>query len=315
VSGCRQGRFSPRTVDLPDGRALVIRPIAPTDLDGLAELYQTLSDHDRYLRFFSVFRPRHPFFERMVAVAERGGLGLVAAVTGPDPAAERLVGEAGFERLPNGNGELAIAVAAPWRGWLGPYLLDALIEAAASLGVPNLEADVLMTNGPMLAAARGRGCAAMPNPDRGIVRILIGTRPPSPTWPAAHDRPRVLVEGAGGRWHAEKASAAGLEVVACTGPTGRPTRCPALAGEPCPLAAGADIIVITHPPEGPDWNALIAAHPHLHPGVPVCLELPSRDGDNARAASGAPAAHTDVVALVQRLVQADAGRGADVAIP
>lgn len=53
----------------------------------------------------------------------------------------RIVGEASYELLPNGAGELAITVAADQRGWIGPYLLDAMVEAAAAGGVPNVEAD------------------------------------------------------------------------------------------------------------------------------------------------------------------------------
>lgn len=50
---------------------------------------------------------------------------------------ERIVGEAEYILLPGGDGELAITVAPDWRGWLGPYLLDTLLEVAASRGVAN----------------------------------------------------------------------------------------------------------------------------------------------------------------------------------
>lgn len=256
---------------------LVIRRVEAGDVDGLEELYDRLDDDARYRRFFSGYRPKRPFFERMVTIRDRGGAGLVAAV-GAAGGPEQLVAEAGYELLPNGDGELAITVDRSWRGWLGPYLLGSLCDVAASRGVPNLEADVLVTNRPMLALLRARGYAAMPTRDWSSLRGLIGTSTKAPTWPGASGDRRVLVEGAGGHWHAtDDAEAAGLQVVCCPGPVGRQPGCPALAGEPCPLAAGADAIVISHPPDDDDWRALRAAHRDLHPGVPVYVER-SRNG-------------------------------------
>ena len=40
-----------------------------------------------------------------------------------------LVGEAGYTLLSDGDGELAITVDPEWRGWLGSWLLDALVDA------------------------------------------------------------------------------------------------------------------------------------------------------------------------------------------
>ena len=54
----------------------------------------------------------------------------------------QVAGLAGYALLANGNGELGITTAAAWRGWLGPYLLDLLVEVAHAEGVPNIEADV-----------------------------------------------------------------------------------------------------------------------------------------------------------------------------
>ena len=166
-----------------------------------------------------------------------------------------------------------MVVAKRWRGWLGPYLLDALVETAAVAGVPNLEADVLTINQPMLALLRARRSVVMEDEDWSVVRLIIGTKNNIPTWPGRHERPRVLVEGAGGRWHAEaEAGSAGLQVLTCPGPPDGPRQCPVLAGEPCPLAADADVIVVSHPPDDERWTELLSAHANLHPGVPVCLE-------------------------------------------
>lgn len=305
ASNPRDRALAPRRVSLPDGRTLVIRRVEKRDADGLSALYAGLDNESLYRRFFSIFRPGRSFLEGVVSVGERGGAGLVATVT-EDEIGARIVAEAGYVLLPNGNGELAITVDRAWRGWLGPYLLDALLDVAVARGVPNLEADILLTNGPMLALFRSRGYAAIPNRDWTVVRAMIGAGSSMPTWPVAHDRLRLLVEGAGGHWHAaDTAKAAGLEVLGCPGPGGRRARCPALAGEPCPLAASADAIVISSPPSTDSWSTLRTAHPRLHPGVPICVELALRGG---RAASGEivlPAnSDVDVLAVVQRLAQA-----------
>ena len=262
-------------VVLPGGRQLWIRPVAPGDVDGLVALYRTLSDEDRHLRFFSTFVPDRAFCERLATVEGRGGFGVVAVEDGG-----RIVGEANYERLSDGDGELGLVVAPDRRGGLGARLLDTLLAAASSRGVPNLEADVLVTNPRMLTLLRARGYASLPSEDWVSLRLMVGTAGSTPVWPEGGPgrpdpaRPRVLVEAPGGRWRGATAGeAAGLAFISCSGPRGPHPSCPALAGHPCPLAAEADAIVVANLPEdGEHWPALLAAHAELHPGVPVCIE-------------------------------------------
>jgi acetyltransferase (GNAT) family protein len=291
-----------RRTGLPDGRTLVVRAVTPGDVGGLAQLYAGLSVDDVYRRFFSVYHPDRRFFDRVATSADRGGFGLVAVV------GERIVGEAGYELLQNGDGELAIAVAGEWRGWLGPYLLDALVEAAGARGVAHLEADILVTNAGMLSLIRSRGYATAANDDWATVRVLISTSGRVPSWPGAHTRPRILVEVPGARWHAGMAGeAAGMQILACPGPLGSHTRCPALAGKPCPLAVGADAVVVSHVADDERWDALVAAHSQVHPGVPVCVEVP-RDAeppseDSSVAQVSADEGDEAVVAFVDGLAR------------
>jgi hypothetical protein len=141
-------------VSLSDGRALTIRTVTRADIDGLDALFEGLSNEDRYRRFFGFSHPGRRFLEQMSQAEEEGGYRLVAVVSGPG---DTIVAEAGYAILPDGNGEFALTVAAGWRGWLGPYLLDALVAAAAARGVPNLQADILLENTPMLALLSSRG--------------------------------------------------------------------------------------------------------------------------------------------------------------
>jgi hypothetical protein len=288
-----------------DSRATV------ADVDGLRELYEGLDDDDRYTRFFSLYRPDRAFYERMASAGERGGCELVAVVASADEHEGRIIGEAGYTLLPNGDGELAITIGKAWRGWLGPYLLDALVAEAARRNVTNLEAEILLANRPMLALARSRGYVTKEHTDWSMVHVVIGTAERSPRWPTSDDRPRVLVETPGGRWHAAAdARAANLEVLVCPGPDEN-RRCPVLAGRACPLARDADVIVVAPPAENERWDTVLDAHARLHAGVPICVELPSGvDAPLPESAVRAPRGGTHaVVALVQRLAgQAEAAR-------
>lgn len=163
-------------LSLADGRILTVRTVTRADADGLDALFRGLSEDDRYFRFFSLSPPARKFVEQMTRAAEEGGYRLVAVVSGSE---DRLVAEAGYALLPDGNGDFALTVAAGWRGWLGPYLLDAIAAAAADRGVPNLEADILVSNARMLALVSHRGYATLAR--RGSeVRVAIDAAQPRP---------------------------------------------------------------------------------------------------------------------------------------
>ena len=193
---------------------------------------------------------------------------------------DRILGEAGYSRLPNGDGELDITIDGGWRSSLAPYLLDALVDSAAASGVPNLEADLPTSDAIELALLRSYGSVIMEHDGWRRVRLLFGTSGPTATWPGLHDRPRVLVESAGGRWRAEEAArSAGFEVLVCPGPNADHCLCPMRQGEPCPLAAEADVIVVSDR-SGDAGGALLASHVRFHPSVHVFVD-PSPTHDRA----------------------------------
>ena len=247
---------------------MTVRNSDPADVSGLAEFYDGLSLDDRYHRFFSGSMPQD-FVEKWIHVTEQGGVGLVAVVTN---GGEHIVAEAGVALLPDGDGELALTVAREWRGWLGPFLLDALVQEAAARGIPNLQAEILVDNGAMFSLVRSRGYAILDHGDWSSVRVTIGTAGYPPGWPDADERPRVLVETPGGRWPAANArEASDLQIIGCPGPTRAQGGCPALAGRPCPLAAHADVIVFAFPPSDAQAQAILSAHPRLHEDVPLVV--------------------------------------------
>jgi hypothetical protein len=163
------------TVSLSDGRTLTVRTVTGADVEGLNALFEGLSDDDRYYRFFGMSHPGRKFLEQMTRAAQEGGYRLVAVVSGPQ---DQLVAEAGYAILPDGNGEFALTIAAGWRGWLGPYLLDALVAAAAARGVPNLQADILADNVPMLTLVSKRGYVKLNRDQFTQVRVAIDAAQP-----------------------------------------------------------------------------------------------------------------------------------------
>jgi GNAT superfamily N-acetyltransferase len=265
-----------RRIELPDGAEMVVRPGVVGDIDGLAALYAGLPDDDIYLRFFSARRPGRELFERMVSVGERGGALLVAEVRGgghaetPGQRVGEIVGDAWYSLVPDGDGEFAITVAPSWRGWLGAYLLDALLEIAAARGVPNLEAEVLLRNRAMMALVRRRGCVRM-GEDGSSVRVAVASAGRIPSWPPAAGHPRALVEGRRSWAPHEEAARRGIEVVVCPGPPARSAQCPALAGGVCPLVEGADAVVLSLAPGDDRTRELVRAHHRLRPGLPVLV--------------------------------------------
>ena len=160
-----------------DGRAVTVRTVTQADVDGLDALFQGLSDDDRYHRFFSLCHPARTFLEQMTRAADEGGYRLVAAASG---AQDALVAEAGYAILPDGDGEFALTVAPAWRGRrLGRHLLDAIVAAAVARGVPNLQADILLGNAPMLALVRDRAYITLHRDEFSDIRIAIDAAQPA----------------------------------------------------------------------------------------------------------------------------------------
>ena len=272
-----------RTIELTAGHRLEIRSMTIADADLLDQLYQTLSTGDLHLRFFAAFRPTRPFLEKWATIGEHGGYSVIAVEHRGE--GSRPVAEAGYAMLTDGFGELAVTVAPDWRGWLGPYLIDVLAEHAAAAGLLGLRAEVLTENTTMRRLLARRG-AVVAEHDAGTVQLVIGTSTRVAPWIATDERPRVLVEAAGGRWSAERAAhAAGFATRVCQGPgqvqgQGREPsrRCPLLEGGTCPVAAEADAIVMLLPRDDERTAQIVERHVATRPGVPL-LVISGAGGD------------------------------------
>ena len=80
-----------------------MRSVTPTDINGLARLYDGLDLNDRYRRFFAVYRPQRPFFEHMANAVDHGGFGVVAVHSEPQRGEARSSGKRTTARFPTGR--------------------------------------------------------------------------------------------------------------------------------------------------------------------------------------------------------------------
>jgi len=163
-----------RTVALKDGFSARLRPIRPDDEPRLVDLYERLSRHTAYQRFFTVLR-RLPadwyhffanvdYVRRLALVAERE---TVAGV--------QLIGVGRYEPADEPDtAELAFVVEDGWqeRG-LGAILLEAILDAAAARGIERFRADVLADNYRMLRRFTSRTRVEHQITESGVTAVRL----------------------------------------------------------------------------------------------------------------------------------------------
>jgi GNAT superfamily N-acetyltransferase len=140
-----------RMITLKDGFSARLRPIRPDDEPRLVDLYERLSRHTAYQRFFTVLRRLPPdwyhffanvdYVRRLALVAERE---TVAGV--------QLIGVGRYEPAEEPEtAEVAFVVEDGWQGrGLGGILLDAVLGAAEARGIHRFSAYVQASNHRML---------------------------------------------------------------------------------------------------------------------------------------------------------------------
>jgi len=161
-----------RDVLLQDGSTLRLRTPTPEDLDEIKAFYDRLSDESRYMRFHGYLRTE----VAARAYAEANGVDRVALIGGQG---DRLLAAASYDLLREpGAAEVAFAVADDFRGrWTATRMLEQLAAIASERGVRRFDADVLATNGPMLAVFEGAGFDVRRKGEYGNVTVSLDITP------------------------------------------------------------------------------------------------------------------------------------------
>ena len=141
--------MSERTLCLPGGERLTVRPMQTTDADAVLAGFQALSPESFRRRFFSPVPRLLPGVARALTAVDDGHLTLLAL---DDSGHVVAMAEAIRDRRDPSSAELAVTVADAYqhRG-IGPRLLRWLSRDAAEAGVVRLTGSTQTDNSPAVA--------------------------------------------------------------------------------------------------------------------------------------------------------------------
>jgi RimJ/RimL family protein N-acetyltransferase len=158
------------SVVLPDGTAVELAPMLPTDGPRLLEFHHGLSADTVRRRFFSL----HPELSsaelhRFTHVDHVDREAVIAVSEG------QIVAVGRFDRIDRGPGaELAFVVADSWQGrGLGTALLSRLVARAREVGLTRLVAQTLADNRQMRAVFRQAGLPIRERLEGGVVDVTL----------------------------------------------------------------------------------------------------------------------------------------------
>jgi acetyltransferase len=167
------------TLKLPDGHALLLRPIRPEDEPLYVELFQSLSPEEVFFRFLNRMKTlSHNLAARLTQLDYDRDMALV--LVGKRPSGERVL--YGGSRImvgpDNERAEFAVLLRSDMTGLgLGPVLLRRIIEYAKSRGIVEVYGEVLSDNRPMLRLCQVFGFAATRSlDDPGVVNVSLNLR-------------------------------------------------------------------------------------------------------------------------------------------
>jgi RimJ/RimL family protein N-acetyltransferase len=136
---------------------LQIRPVEADDAERLVDLHNRCSDEARYFRFHAA-KPRLRTVEARYLAAVDGEARVALAATTIEDGEERIVADARFDLVGDGDAEAALLLRDDFAGrGLGTLLLDRLLKRAAETGVRRVLLDILPENKAMLALAHRVG--------------------------------------------------------------------------------------------------------------------------------------------------------------
>jgi len=179
----RRSGNSGRSLLLPDGSTALIRPICPSDRDGLLSFHRLISDSTVYMRYFSpvslAWRIAAPRIADDLANNPARHLILVVERRAPASGVRAIVGVGRLVMLDTSRetAEFALTIRDDFQGMgLGAALLEALIETARTEGLHRLVASVLWENHRMLQLCRELGFQGLAHEPGAPVELALDLR-------------------------------------------------------------------------------------------------------------------------------------------
>ncbi|MBB5856707.1 GNAT family N-acetyltransferase [Amycolatopsis umgeniensis] len=170
---------------LSDGGTVHLRPVIPSDADGLVAFHGRLSERTRYFRYFGAY-PRIPQrdLERFSVVDHHDRVAFVALL-GDD-----IVAVGRYERLEHGpSAEVAFVVDDTHQGrGLGSILLEHLAAAASESGLRRFVAEVLAENAAMVRVFRDAGYQVSREIEEGVLHLEFDIDPTEESLAVARSR-------------------------------------------------------------------------------------------------------------------------------
>ncbi|MEU0793893.1 GNAT family N-acetyltransferase [Amycolatopsis sp. NPDC005961] len=172
-------------VVLSDGGTVHLRPVVPTDADGLVAFHGKLSERTRYFRYFGAY-PRIPEKDlKRFSTVDHHDRVAFAAFLGDD-----IVAVGRYERLDHGpSAEVAFVVSDAHQGrGLGSILLEHLAAAAAECGLRRFVAEVLAENAAMVRVFRDAGYQVSREFEEGVLHLEFDIDPTEESLAVARSR-------------------------------------------------------------------------------------------------------------------------------
>ncbi|MFC9251127.1 GNAT family N-acetyltransferase [Amycolatopsis thailandensis] len=170
---------------LSDGGTVHLRPVIPSDAEGLVAFHGRLSERTRYFRYFGAY-PRIPQrdLERFSVVDHHDRVAFVALL-GDD-----IVAVGRYERLDQGpSAEVAFVVDDAHQGrGLGSILLEHLAAAASESGLRRFVAEVLAENAAMVRVFRDAGYQVSREIEEGVLHLEFDIDPTEESLAVARSR-------------------------------------------------------------------------------------------------------------------------------
>ena len=170
------------TIALGNGLKIGVRPIVPSDREGIAEALARVSEQSRFRRFFRVVTSlTDRELDYLTEVDYRDHFAWIAHTVGSQPGlGQEGLGVARYIRLPEEPhvAEAAITVVDEYqRMGIGRILLELLSESAQGNGIRVFRGYALPENRPLLDSAARRGLSA--TTESGVARLDVELPPPT----------------------------------------------------------------------------------------------------------------------------------------